>query len=152
MYETLPTLTEESITKLTDLQLSVSLSNKDIRLGASGINNISVYEQSKWTTWTREQKLTFKEVMGSFVEKAIVGWFLKFPANSGFLDTMNAWAESKSAGTIVAYALKDGQNIWINGSEVTVNKGEGIKFNLKHIHEVKPSNNDQIWACLMQLV
>jgi hypothetical protein len=152
MYEIMTPLTSESIEILTALQHSVSMDSRNIRLGKNGYDKLSDYEESKWTSWTRQEKSTYKAVMGNLIDKSLIGWFLRFPENSGFLDEMDYWVNRPSAGLVVAYALKDNQKICIAGEEITVNKGEGIRFSLKEIHEVKSGQSEQIWACLMQLL
>ena len=152
MHTLLQSFSEETVLELTELFHSVEFTNKNKRLGAGGSANISVYTYSKWKTWNRTRVQKFKSKFnGSDVDKSIIGWFLHLPANSGFLDLMTVWV-GKSSGTVIAYALENNQKIWLNGIEVTVNKGEGIKFSLSIPHEIKKSNVDQKWACLMQIV
>jgi hypothetical protein len=153
MYETLTNLNPENLTVLRNLRDQLEYNSNIVRLGMSGTSNPSVYQVSRWKTWTRIQKNDFKNQFSQeFLSTAIMGWIVKYPANTGFLDKMNAWVDSKVAGTVIAYALEDSQNIWINDTEVIVNSGEGIKFSLKHLHEIKTQGTDQSWACLMCLV
>jgi hypothetical protein len=149
MYEKLSTLPIEKIQTLEEISLTVPMSEHRKRVGAGGVSRMSVYTHSKWTTWNRHQKSSFKSVFDStFLDKAVIGWILHFPANTGFLDLMTAWVDDKICGTIVAYALAD-QKIELNGEVVEVARGEGIKFGLQIPHEIKSSQTDQKWACLM---
>jgi hypothetical protein len=153
MYETLTTLNSENLTALRNLRDQLQYNSNVIRLGVSGADNPSVHQVSRWKNWTRAQKTDFKNQFSQeFLDTAVIGWIVKYPANTGFLDKMNAWTDSKVAGTVVAYALEDSQNIWIDDIEVIVNSGEGIKFSLKQLHEVKKQSTEQSWACLMCLI
>jgi hypothetical protein len=151
MYTRLETFDENTVQSLRALFETVEFTSKNKRLGEGGSANISVYTYSKWKTWNRMQVRNFKSIFDSAdVDKSIIGWFLHLPANAGFLDLMTVWV-GKSAGTVIAYALEDNQKIWLGGTEITVNKGEGIKFNLSVPHEIKKSNVNQKWSCLMQI-
>lgn len=136
---------------LQTLANAVSYTNKNIRVGASGANRMSKYVYSRWYDWNRQQKVTFKNSFSAEqANNALVGWFLKFPANQGFLDLMDYWVDKPMAGIVVAYALTN-NNIVINGNQISVKSGEGIKFSLKHPHEIRVSPSEQRWACLMSL-
>jgi hypothetical protein len=151
MYEKLSKLNDSVILELQNLLLSVPLTDQRKRVGANGIDKMSIYKHSKWTLWNRQQKSIFKSAFNqSLVDKAVMGWILHFPSKTGFLDLMTAWKDQKICGTIVAYALED-QQIILNGTDIDVKKGEGIKFKLSVPHEIKPSLIDQNWACLMLL-
>lgn len=153
MYENLTALDSSTVDQLLVLKGAVPFTNKNIRLGSGGIENRSVYTYSRWYEWNRTQKSTYETALGSaLIDKSIVGWFLDIPANTGFLDLMDNWVDEPMAGTVVAYSLANGQEIIINGSTVTVNRGEGIRFSLKMPHEIKTSASGQQWACLMQLI
>lgn len=153
MHENLTTLESSTVTTLTNLMSSVNFTDKNIRLGAGGIDNRSVFTYSKWYDWNRTQKNNFKDCFqSSVIDTTLVGWFLKFPANTGFLDLMDNWVETPEAGTVLAYALKDNQKIVLDGTEVTVAKGAGIKFKLSVPHKIETSASGQDWACLMQLI
>lgn len=151
MYKIERNLSSESLTAFDTLIESVTFSTNNIRLGANGIERLSNYSHSRWFDWSADQRTAFKNAFGSETDKALVGWFLKFPANTGFLDLMTYWQDKIMAGNIIAYALNDNQRIWLNDTEILVNRGEGVKFSLKIPHEVKVSNSPQNWACVMQL-
>jgi hypothetical protein len=149
MYEKLSTLPTEKVQTLEEIFSTVPMSEHRKRVGAGGVDHMSVYTHSKWTTWNRYQKLSFKTAFEpAFLDKAVIGWMLHFPANTGFLDLMTAWVDEKICGTVIAYALAD-QQIELNGEVVEVGQGEGIKFSLRIPHEIKLSQTDQKWACLM---
>lgn len=150
MYEKLTNLNQTSIDGLKNLMSQVEMKNKPIRLGKNGIANLSVYDYSKWNTWNKEHRNQFKTYFDSVIlDTSLIGWFLKFPANVGFLDEMIAWKNTKMAGVIIAYSLEENQSIWIENQEIFLEKGQGIKFSLRNTHEVKNKNFDQHWACLM---
>jgi hypothetical protein len=152
MYEKLDKLNDPTINKLRDLKNSVPLANKEIRLGINRTDNLSIYKTSKWKDWSKSQRDEFKRCFNSvYVEKSVIGWFLDFPSDSGFLDLMNAWKDSSNCGTVIAYALDD-QEIYINKLPIQIKAGEGIKFKLSVDHEIKKSSSDRSWACLMLMV
>jgi hypothetical protein len=152
MYTKLEKLTEENINSLKTLMSSVSFTDKKKRLGAHGLDKLSIYLYSKWHDWDRNKKQTFKSNLPlAHVEKSLIGWFLHFPETVGFLDVMDAWVGKTMAGNIVAYALEENQKIWIDNQEILLEKGEGIKFSLRYLHEIKAGNPMQNWACLMLL-
>ena len=143
-------LSLENLTTMDNLKSTVNFLSNSTRLGVNNFDNLSVYEFSKWKVWNRQQRSNFKSCFDSAdIEKAVIGWFLKFPANTGFLDTMNAWQDAKASGTIIAYSLNDNNKITISGSEITVNRGEGIEFPLTNEHSVGISGVESNWACLM---
>lgn len=152
MYEKLSKLTDSQINMLTSLKQDVPMSNKYIRLGESGTATQSVYYYSKWSTWNREQKNNFKTIFTEAdINKSVVGWFLNFPANTGFLDKMIAWQGQEDCGTVISYAL-DAQIIYIDDQPVNMLAGEGIKFKLNHLHEIKTSPTERNWACIMVMI
>lgn len=151
MYKLETSLSNDALTAFDTLIGSVPFNSNNIRVGANGIGKLSNYSYSRWYDWTAEQRTAFKSSFGPAVDKALVGWFLRFPATVGFLDLMTYWQDKIMAGNIVAYALNDNQRIWLNGSEIVINRGEGLRFSLKIPHEVKPSNIAQNWVCIMQL-
>jgi hypothetical protein len=153
MYELLDSISTDSIATLKTLLGEVPLNGDDIRVGAGGVENMSVLQSGKWLDWTREQRATFKSALPEDqVSKAVVGSFLHIPATTGFLDAQDYWVNAKMCGTMYAYALETGQKIIINGKSVTVKKGQGIKFSLKEVHEIKGTSADQNWACLMLMI
>ena len=112
----------------------------------------NVIETSKWLAWTREQRAAFKEALPSeYVDQALIGNFLHVPAKTGYLEPQTYWVNTKIAGTMFSYALSN-LEIIIDGEVVKVAKGQGIKFSLKTVHEIKSKSSAQNWACLMLLV
>jgi hypothetical protein len=150
MYTQRETLSSESLTALDNLKSVVTFKANSTRLGANKFDKLSVYEFSKWKDWSRDQRANFKSCFtSSDVDKSVIGWFLSFPANTGFLDTMNAWQDAKASGTILAYSLTANNKITISGTEVTLNRGEGIEFSLTNEHSVSILASERNWACLM---
>ncbi|MNF35470.1 hypothetical protein D3C81_331420 [compost metagenome] len=122
------------------------------RVGANTNQNLSVYKDTRWFKWSAEQRKRFKDAFNNspHVARALVGYFLEFPKNSGFLDLMDTWADQgERSAIIVAYAMYDGQHILINGQKVILNAGEGIAFHVSQLHEVKKSKLDALWANTM---
>lgn len=151
MYEKLSNLNVNQLDALQALSGAVEYTDKNIRVGASGTNKMSKYVYSRWYDWNRQQKTAFKNSFSpAYTENALVGWFLKLPANQGFLDLMNYWVDKHMAGVVVAYALSN-NTIIINGNQIAVKAGEGIKFSLKFPHEIRIAPSEQRWACLMML-
>lgn len=151
MYKKISVLSNESLSLLTSLIQEVNFSDKNIRLGANGANKLSKYSHSRWFNWNATQRSLFKSSFGSESQKAIVGWFLTLPADTGFLDLMTYWQDKIMAGTIIAYALDNDQRIWLNNNEIILNRGEGLEFSLRIPHEIKSSSVQQKWACIMKL-
>lgn len=152
MYTLLSNLSNESKAAFELLSQNVKFSNNNIRLGSGGLQKLSNYSYSRWYDWTSEQRNTFKQLFHpADANNSVVGWFLTFPAEIGFLDTMTYWQDKLMAGTVVAYALSNNQSIYLNNECITLNKGEGIRFSLRTLHEVKSSTFEQKWACLMQI-
>jgi hypothetical protein len=150
MYTLRDALSSENLTALNTLKSGVTFVSNNIRLGVNNVDRLSVYDYSKWKTWTRTQRSNFKNCFAEAdVNKAVIGYFLKFPANTGFLDEMNTWQDATSVGTIVAYSLTENNSITIDGQTVSVAKGQGIEFSLKNTHAVSASATESNWACLM---
>lgn len=156
MYTRYSKLSDESLAALdqlcTELEWKHSTSHRR-RMGENGINALSEYDNTRWFTWTHEQRLRFRAAMPENQQKkALVGYYIQFAPVTGFLDRMTTWVDKPaSSGTIIAYALQDNQVIYLNDEPVVVNRGEGIGFNLGTVHEVKASEQGQLWANMMVL-
>lgn len=143
-------LSSETLTELDNLKSNVHFVSNVIRLGSGSYSNLSKYEFSKWKTWSRMQRSAFKSCFDADdINKAVIGYFLKFPANTGKLDRMNAWSGETVAGTIVAYSLSDSNSITIESQTLTLERGQGVEFSLKKIHSVSTFDIERNWACLM---
>lgn len=155
MYVRLPALPPEAVAQLRQHYQEVPVKRAEShrrRMGENTVNALSIYRYSRWFDWTAAQRKAFKKHLPpSQAEKAIVGWFLDIDPEVGFLDRMTTWVGKTMAGTILSYSLKGEAQILINDRVVRVPEGEGICFNLREIHEIKPSPNGQLWACLMVL-
>lgn len=122
------------------------------RVGANGQDALSVYSNSKWYNWDRKTRAHFKLLFpDQYVKKALIGWFLDIPREDGFLDLMTYWKDDVMPAVVAAYALRDNQTLWLDGKPFTANRGEGILFTLDCLHEIKPSQDGQRWACVMYL-
>jgi hypothetical protein len=149
MYKRLVKMSDVQVQTLISLKTEVNMSSAIEHYGVNGFENISVYTVSKWYNWNRLQKKLFKECFNQeYISKALIGWFLHFPETTGLLDLIKYWEDKSIANTVIAYALSD-QEIWLDGQQVLVAKGEGIAFNLKVPHEVKARPAEHNWACLM---
>jgi len=155
MHVIYPALDEQNVKALVELRSEFELPNvrsNSRRMGENSCHNLSVYKNTRWFSWNRDQRQRFKDALPKKQwEKAVVGWFLDFPAKEGFLDRMTTWVNEVQSGTIIAYALRTNQSILINDEPVMVKKGEGIGFSLRNIHEIKRSQEGQLWACVMVL-
>jgi hypothetical protein len=157
MYTRLHTLSETAVTELRELKDEVSFSDSygaRRRQGKNDANALSIYNYSKWFSWTHDQRLTIRKILPEKqTQKAKQVWFLDIPARKGFLDVMTYWVPyAHLCGKVCAYALMDNQTIYLDGNAVTLNKGEGIYFCLSQIHQIKPSKEGQLWACVMTQV
>jgi hypothetical protein len=154
MYTRLHTLSETAVAELRGLKDEVSFSDSygaRRRQGKNDANALSIYNYSKWFNWTHAQRETFRNAMPEKqTQKTKQVWFLDIPARTGFLDVMTYWiSHAKNCGKICAYSLTDKQTIYLDGHSVTLEKGEGIYFCLSQIHQIKPSKEGQLWACMM---
>lgn len=153
MYVRYPKLPDEALATLDELVKELNWVNAVShrrRMGENRYNNLSEYTNTRWFSWTREQRDRFRSAIPEKQNsKALVGYFIELAPKTGFLDRMTTWTDNPaSSGTIIAYALKDAV-ILLNDTEVDVKRGEGIGFNLSVIHEVKASENGQLWANVM---
>ena len=153
MYVRYPKLSDDNLATLEELVRELnwvaSISHRR-RMGENLQDNLSQYTNTRWFKWTHEQRQRFRSAIPENQHsKALVGYFIEFAPKTGLLDRMTTWKDDPAnSGTIIAYALKDGV-ILLNDTEVDVKRGEGIGFNLSVIHEIKPSDNGQLWANLM---
>lgn len=153
MYELLDPISDDSVATLQTLMAGLTFHENDVRVGANGIEKLSVYETTKWLEWSREDRAAYKAALpAEFVEKAVIGSFLHLPATTGFLDIQDFWTKTPMAGTMCSFALEDDMDITINGETISVAKGQGIKFHLSNLHEISTKATDQNWACLMCMV
>lgn len=121
------------------------------RVGANGPNALSRYNVAKWFDWTHDQREQFRVAFPVPLQrKAIQGWFLEIPRGTGFLDLMNYWVDKPLSGSVVCTALKN-QTILLNNTPIKLVKGQQITFKLDVLHEIKPSKEGQLWACIMYL-
>jgi hypothetical protein len=154
-YVHLPKLETEAVTALRTLYAEFNprlATGRRLRMGANAAENLSVYKDTQWFTWTAAQRQRFKDAFNNspHVAKALTGYFLEFPKKVGFLDLMNTWvSQGDRSAIIVAYAMNDAQQILINDTKVVLNAGEGIAFHISQLHEVKKSKRDALWANTM---
>lgn len=152
MYKHYDNLTTEEVESLVELSKEVKFKDSGgtrVRMGANGSNALSIYNYSKWFTWKHKQREVFKAAFPENSKDSIVqGWFLKLPAYKGFLDLQDTWVDNPMSGRVIATALQD-QTIYIENTAIDVKKGEQIGFSLCSLHEIKPSDKGQLWACVM---
>jgi hypothetical protein len=156
-YVNMPKLEPEAVAQLVELYREINppvAKSHRVRMGMNIGKVISHYRDTRWFRWTAKQRKLFKDLFGNrdHVRRGLVGYFLGFPANDGFLDVMDTWADQGDrAAVIVAYALFDGQSIWLNGERIILQAGEGIAFRISVVHEVKRSKLEAVWANTMVL-
>lgn len=154
MYKRYPALDPETQEALLNLSTTVSYveaKSHRRRMGANGASALSIYSSSRYFSWDAKTRETFKSLFPAAHRNGVVWWFLKFPEKKGFLDLQTTWIGKPQSGTIISYALNDGQSIIIGDEAVTLKKGEGIGFNLQIPHEVPKGQPEQLWACAMIL-
>ena len=153
MYKSYEAVSEEELTEL------IQLSEEVVFKPATGWNRrcgankkaMSRYNVAKWFDWKHAQRELFRTKFPAPIQtKIIQGWFLEIPRGTGFLDLMDYWVGKPNSGTVVITALKD-QSIYIDRCEVHVKAGQQLGFNLSELHEIKPSKEGQLWACVMFL-
>jgi hypothetical protein len=153
MYKILNALSEEQKNNLLTLQSQVTMvpaTSHRRRMGENINENLSVYNLSKYLKWTVAQRKTFKENFPDNADsKAVVKWFVEYPANTGFLDRMTYWVNEASPSWLTCYNIKGAGNIILDGKPITVPEGQGIEFSVDMIHEIKPTSAGTLWACVM---
>lgn len=152
MYRRLQNEPADKVTGLIELSQSVRFKDSRgsrCRMGLNGSKACSIYNYSKWFDWKAAQRAFYKTCFPKHaMDQVLQGWFLELPPKTGFLDVMNYWVGADCAGTIVCTALRD-QSIIIGDETVGMHVGERLSFNLRTIHEIKPSDHGQLWACIM---
>lgn len=152
-YKLFPAASKTDVKKFIELSEGLVFSRAEgskRRVGRNKEKALSIYKYSKWFTWSFKQRAIYRKLIGDHrASRTLQCWYMKVPAGDGFLDVMDYWVTHPTACSVVSVALKDNQSIWIDGEEVVVKKGEAIGFKLNTIHEIKPSENGQMWACIM---
>lgn len=152
MYKHYTPLTENELEKAIALsgQVKYRLSTGSRRrVGRNGVNALSMYNYAKWFDWNKTQRTEFKSFFSpEVINKAVQGWFLEIPPGKGFLDVMDYWVDKPLSGRVVATALK-AQTFYIDNKAVFLKAGDQIGFSLISLHEIKPSSEGQLWACVM---
>lgn len=153
-YKKLPTLSESRVVALKELADTVHLKTSvgsRVRMGRNKEKRLSRYLYSKWFNWSRKERQIYREAVGeSRAKEAVQCWFLRIPEKDGFLDVMDTWVyQGGRAAVIATYAVGGDQTIWIGDEEILVKKGEGIAFRLSELHEIRESEEGQLWACMM---
>jgi hypothetical protein len=154
-YKILDSLTPTQITNLLDLQSNVKMVpavGTRRRIGVHGINNLSVYNYSRYLTWTSAQRKLFSDNYPTNADsKAFIKWFVEFPANTGFLDRLETWKEDKSPSWYTCYNIRGAGSITLDGVEITVPVGQGISYPLSIPHEMKVTTTGALWACVVTM-
>ena len=152
-YKIFPAVSEDVVKKYIGLSEELNFTRAEgskRRVGRNKQNGLSIYKYSKWFNWGFKQRDLYRTLIGEHrAARNIQCWYMKVPAGDGFLDVMDYWVTHDSACSVVSVALKGDQSIWIDDEEVVVKKGEAIGFKLNTLHEIKPSENGQMWACIM---
>lgn len=154
MYTKLHSIPEAELTKILALRDEVTFTLSTGSRRRNGVNpteKLSMYEYSKWFTWTHAQRQVVRSVLGEpLTRKSQQLYFLNIPAKTGFLDTMDYWVgKEKMCGKIAAYALEDNMTIYIDSRAVKLMRGEGIYFCLSELHRIDASKAGQKWLCTM---
>lgn len=153
MHKITSALTAEQLKNLQDLQSQIKMvpaTSHRRRMGENKYNNLSVYNYSRFLKWTAAQRKIFKENFPTNADnKAVVKWFVEYPANTGFLDRMTYWVNEKSPSWFTCYNIKGSGNITIGDELVVVPVGQGITFPVNEIHEIAPTSTGTTWACVM---
>ena len=153
MYKILNALSEEQKNNLLTLQSQVTMVpavSHRRRMGEHINKNLSVYNLSKYLKWTVAQRKTFKENFPANADsKAVIKWFVEYPATTGFLDRMTYWVNEPSPSWLTCYNIKGAGNIILDGKSITVPVGQGIEFSVDTVHEITPTSTGTVWACVM---
>lgn len=120
------------------------------RMGMSGKDKLSIYNNSKYLKWTSEQRSIFKTCIGDkLANKALVSWFVQFPAETGFLDKLNTWVNSPSPAWLYCYLVEGKGKVGLNEQVIELEAGQGIAYSLANIHSVETTQEGSLWACVM---
>jgi hypothetical protein len=153
MHKITPALSAEQLNNLLELQSQVKMipaTSHRRRMGANKYNNLSIYNYSRYMTWTAAQRKIFKENFPDNADsKAVVKWFVEYPANTGFLDRMTYWVGEPSPSWFTCYNIKGSGNITINDELIVVPVGQGITFAVSEIHDIAATAAGATWACVM---
>lgn len=149
-YEPLTKAELEKAIKLSEEVKFTEATGSRRRNGLNAPNVLSCYNYSKWFSWNKTQRETFRSFFSeSVLEQAVQGWFLEIPKGKGFLDVMDYWVDKPMSGEVVATALKD-QNFVLDGKVIMLKAGDQIGFSLRTLHEIRKNNKSgQLWACVM---
>lgn len=154
MYKSYEAVSDEELAELKQLSEEVIFkpaTGWNRRCGANKDKVMSRYNVAKWFDWKHAQRELFRTKFPEPIQtKILQGWFLDIPRGTGFLDLMDYWVGKPNSGTVVITALRD-QTIYIDRKEIHVRPGQQLGFNLQQLHEIKPSKEGQLWACVMFL-
>lgn len=152
-HVTVPSLTTSQLASLKQLYRNMPELKQPVEplhLGDNGLENPSIFQTVHWFDMTRKQRHQFKEAFpDAIIQRAVNGWFLRFPKRTGRLDRMTHWVGQPLTGSVVSYSLADNQVFSVDDVEMTFNAGDGVGFALNQPHEVKPSKDGQRWACVL---
>lgn len=152
-YKITEEISEDSISNLKKLTESLSFKFSEGSRARKGMNApdiMSKYWYTKWFDWSSKQRRVFSDNFNKdYINKALQCWFLRYDANVGMLDDMNAWLNLEHSASIIAIPLNGNHDINIDGEKIIVPKGKGIVFPLNVVHSVDINPEERLWACLM---
>lgn len=153
MYRKLPKLSTDKLDDLLELSKVIvfkpAISHRR-RMGMSGKDNLSIYNNSKFLRWNDLQRKQFNASLPQeVINKSLVNWFVHFPANIGFLDKLDTWINNVSPAWLTCYLVKGKGLVTLNGETIEINEGEGITYSLANIHSVEITQEGSLWACVM---
>lgn len=153
LYKKIDTLSKDLVNSLNELasQLKYRFSEGSrMRKGRNAPFKLSKYHYSKWFDWSKEQRDVVRNALPeSIMSKALQTWFVKYDPVTGMLDEMDFGVERANPVTFVIVSLKPKQTIILDGNSITCSEGEVIAFSIASVHEIKPSEEGQLWLCVM---
>lgn len=147
------TLSQEQLTSLRALCSEVRLIPATGTRRRTGENPkaLSTYNYSRSFDWSAGQRERFMQcVPDEHRARFNVGHFLEIPVRTGFLDRMVAWKGTLNCGYMISFNI--GQHpavVYLEDEAVEVGVGDALCFSLAEVHEIKPTPQGQLWACVM---
>lgn len=127
--------------------------NHFVRVGEHENNAISEYSFSKWLTWNRHQRATFKRLLPQdLIERTFVANFTRYAAGTGFLDRIVQFRDrGQRVGRVTAIAMFDEQAIEVEDTLHRLNAGDAITFALHEVHAVPKTDQGGLWVVTCQM-
>lgn len=153
MHKILKPLAKTKLEGLISLRESVNMVSACThrrRIGVNKFNKLSVYDYSRYMSWTHTQRQLFSKFFPKKADDvAVVKWFVEFPPYTGFLDRLESWTTDPSPSWVTSYCIRGNGHVIINDEHVYAEQGQGLCFPLSAPHEVPPTEHGSTWAFVL---